>query len=386
MPTRFITRFFQSEYFSGVLLLLATAIALLLANSQFSEVYKQALHFNFGIESDVFSLKLGLQHWINDGIMAVFFLLVGLEIKREFVAGELSSPRQASLPILCALGGVVAPALIFLVLNRGSPENWNGWAIPTATDIAFALGLLALGGKAVPLSLKVFLTALAIIDDLIAILIIALFYGDPLNIDAFFSAVIVLFVLFSMSLMNVRKIWPYLVVGFFLWLSVLQSGIHSTIAGVLLALCIPVGADHKTSPLHRLEEALHPLSAYLIMPLFALANAGLDLAALSFADVLKPLPLGLIFGLLIGKPVGIYLAARVALRMNWAVMPQGASQRQLFATACIAGVGFTMSLFIGTLAFNTDEAHNLVRLGVMLGSVLSAILGIALLRLPSSKS
>lgn len=381
MPTRYITRFLHSEYFSAVLLLAMTVLALFFANSPFAGGYADTLHFTFGIESSIFNMKMSLLHWINDGLMAVFFLLVGLEIKREFKQGELSSPRQASLPILCAIGGVVAPALIFLVINRGAPENLNGWAIPTATDIAFALGLLSLGGKAVPLSLKVFLTALAIIDDLIAILIIALFYGDPLNIDAFLSAVTLVFILYSMNLMRIKRLWPYLLVGFLLWLSVLQSGIHSTIAGVLLALSIPVGEDKSKSPLHVLEEKLHPLSAYIIMPVFALANAGLQLTGLSLADVVQPLPLGILLALFLGKPMGIFLSARIAVKLGWAVMPQGSSAAQLFAVAVIAGIGFTMSLFIGGLAFSGEDVMNKVRLGVMVGSVLSAIIGIILLRM-----
>lgn len=378
MPMPFFTRFLRSQYFSGFFLIFTTAAALVLANSPLAGAYQDILHQPFGFTAGFIKLKMSLGHWVNDGLMALFFLLMGLEIKREFLRGELSSRDKAVLPLIAALGGVVAPALIFMVLNRAHPENWNGWAIPTATDIAFALGLLALGGKQVPAALKVFLMALAIIDDLVAIVIIALFYGEPLNIDAFFAATAFLFILFGMNLFKVSSALLYLALGFLLWLTILGSGLHPTLAGVLLALFIPIG-DEEHSPLHRLEALLRPLSSYVIVPLFALANAGLSLTGLKLADMLAPLPLGIITGLFFGKQIGIFLASFIAVRMRWAKLPSGVSWPRFYAVAILAGVGFTMSLFIGTLGFHNEALHNHVRLGVIAGSVLSAIVGLSLL-------
>ena len=386
MPLRFINKFLHGQYSSSIVLIFATALAMFLANSMFSGNYQEILNTHIGFTTDWMTLDLSVAHWINDGLMVLFFLLVGLEIKREFLRGELGTPSKAAFPIICAVGGVVAPALIFMFINKAQPAHWAGWAIPTATDIAFALGLLALGGKNVPITLKVFLTALAIIDDLIAIIIIALFYGEPLNIDAFFVGVVVVFALLALNVMRVKYILPYLVLGFFLWMSVLQSGLHPTIAGVLLAMMIPIDDVRAKSPLHRLEEALHPLSAFFIMPMFALANAGLSFTGISSNDFFNRLPLGIMFGLFIGKQVGIVLAGKLAIRMGWAQLPVGVTPRQFYATATLAGIGFTMSLFIGSLAFKSSELDNLVRLGVMAGSLLSAIVGIALLRSGPGKS
>ncbi|MDX1922922.1 MAG: Na+/H+ antiporter NhaA [Alphaproteobacteria bacterium] len=380
MPLRFINKFLHGQYSSSIVLIFATALAMFLANSFAAESYHSILQAHFGIKTDFLTLDLSVEHWVNDGLMVLFFLLVGLEIKREFMQGELGTLSKAAFPVICAVGGVVAPALIFLFINKGHHEHWQGWAIPTATDIAFALGLLALGGKNVPLSLKVFLTALAIIDDLIAILIIALFYGEPLNIDAFFVAVVVMFVLLRLNVMNVKRIWPYLLMGFFLWLSVLQSGLHPTIAGVLLAIMIPVSENKEKSPLHRLENALHPVSAFFIMPVFALVNAGLLFSGISVGDLWNPLPLGIMAGLFFGKQIGIVLAGKVAIHLGWAQLPEDVSPRQFYAASVLAGIGFTMSLFIGSLAFKSGEQDNLVRLGVMAGSLISAIVGVMLLR------
>lgn len=380
MPLRFINKFLHGQYSSSIVLIFATLLALAVANSPFIEAYQAILHSHIGFNNNWITLDLTVQHWVNDGLMVLFFLLVGLEIKREFLQGELGTIRKASFPIICAIGGVVAPALIFMFINKNDSAHWSGWAIPTATDIAFALGLLALGGKHVPLSLKVFLTALAIIDDLIAIIIIALFYGEPLNIDAFFISIVVVFALLALNVMRIKHLWPYVLLGFFLWISILQSGLHPTIAGVLLALMIPIDENKDKSPLHRLEGALHPLSAFIIMPLFALANAGLSFAGISFKDIFNTLPLGIILGLFFGKQIGIILAGKVAINMGWAQLPVDVTPRQFYAVAILAGIGFTMSLFIGSLAFKSNELDNLVRLGVMAGSLLSAVVGIILLR------
>lgn len=380
MPLRFINKFLHGQYSSSIVLIFATALAMFIANSPLASSYQDILHSQVGFTTDWITLNLSVSHWVNDGLMVLFFLLVGLEIKREFLRGELGTLSKAAFPIICAVGGVIAPALIFMFINKSHHEYWSGWAIPTATDIAFALGLLALGGKNVPISLKVFLTALAIIDDLIAIIIIALFYGEPLNIDAFFLSILVMFALFTLNVMRVKHIWPYIVLGFFLWIGVLQSGLHPTIAGVLLALMIPIDENKDKSPLHRLEGALHPLSAFVIMPVFALANAGLSFAGVNPSDLLNKLPLGIMMGLFFGKQIGIILAGKVAIRMGWAQLPVDVTPRQFYAASVLAGIGFTMSLFIGSLAFKSDELDNLVRLGVMAGSLLSAVVGILLLR------
>ncbi|NDE89888.1 MAG: Na+/H+ antiporter NhaA [Alphaproteobacteria bacterium] len=377
MPLQFINKFLHGQYSSSIVLIIATACALSLANSPWSADYQTLLQQHIVIST----LDLSVTYWINDGLMVLFFLLVGLEIKRELLHGELGTLSKAAFPVVCAIGGVIVPALIFMFINKAQPAHWPGWAIPTATDIAFALGLLALGGKNVPLSLKVFLTALAIIDDLIAIIIIALFYGEPLKIDAFFVSIAVMAGLFALNLMRIKHIWPYLLLGVFLWLSIFESGLHPTIAGVLLALMIPIDEDRKKSPLHRLENKLHPLSAFVIMPVFALANAGLSFTGVTPTDFLNTLPLGIMMGLFFGKQIGIILAGKIAMRMGWAQLPADITPMQFYATAILAGIGFTMSLFIGSLAFKSGELDNLVRLGVMGGSLLSAVVGIALLRL-----
>ncbi len=386
MPARFINTFLKGQYSSSMVLIVATAVALAVANSSLAAEYQMLLDTHLGMTTDFLTLNLSVAHWVNDGLMALFFLLVGLEIKREFLHGELGTLSKAALPIICAVGGVIVPALIFMFVNKAHHEYWSGWAIPTATDIAFALGLLALGGNKVPSSLKVFLTALAIMDDLIAIVIIALFYGEPLDIDAFFAGIVVIVTLLALNLMRVTQLWLYLLLGFFLWIAILESGLHPTLAGVILALMIPVKEDKATSPLHRLEHALHPLSAYVIMPMFALVNAGLSFSGFNMANVLNPLPLGIMLALFFGKQIGIVLAGKMALHMGWAHLPVGATPRQFYAVALLSGIGFTMSLFIGSLAFHSNDMNNLVRFGVMGGSLMSAIAGIILLRSGRGKS
>lgn len=380
MIQRFFHSFIHNQYTSSFLLLAATIAAIIIANSPWEADYHAILHTKIVLSDDHAKFNMSIGHWINDGLMAIFFLVVGLEIKRELMHGELATREKAALPLLCALGGVIAPAILFMIVNREAQANWVGWAVPTATDIAFALGLLTLGGKSVPVALKVFLTALAIIDDLIAILIIALFYGAPIQIDPFLVAIGLIFVLFTFNLMRIRALGPYLIVGVCLWVAVLQSGLHATLAGVALAATIPLMPHKGSSPLHRLEHALHPVSAFVIMPVFALANAGLSFAGMNMGDLLAPLPLGIAVGLFFGKQLGIYLSGKIAVRMRWATLPEGANWKQFYAVSCLAGVGFTMSLFIGSLAF-PDPAHgNAVRLGVIVGSVLSALVGVLLLR------
>ena len=363
MSKRFKT-FIESEAASALPLLGAALLAMVLVNSPARAAFEAAL--------------APLHHWINDGLMAVFFLLVGLEIKREVVEGELSKPSQVALPVVGAIGGMAVPALIYLLLSRADPAAANGWAIPSATDIAFSLGVLAALGRRVPLSLKVFLTTLAIVDDLGAIAIIATVYTANLSAFALAAAAVLLVLLFALNRLGVRALWPYLLLGLLLWASVLKSGVHATLAGVALAMFIPL-KNH--GPLHGLEHRLKPWSAWLIMPVFALANAGVALAALSPAILLEPVPLGIAAGLFLGKQAGIMLAVGVPIALGWVAMPAGASWRGLYGVSILAGIGFTMSLFIGSLAF-ADPAHETqVRVGVLAGSLLSAVVGYLVLRL-----
>ncbi len=375
-PFSVLRDFLQSEAAGGIILMIAAALALVVANSPLSGAYFSALQAKgFG---------LSVEHWVNDGLMAVFFLLVGLEIKREVVHGQLSTWSRRVLPGLGALGGMAAPALVYLALNAQSPATLRGWAIPTATDIAFALGVLALLGPRVPASLKIFLTALAIIDDLGAVLIIALFYTADLSLPALGAAAAALGALVGLNRLGIGKLWPYLLLGAGLWGAMLQSGIHATIAGVALALTIPMrpaGGD-RHSPLHRLEHALAKWVAYGIVPIFGFANAGVSFTGLQPSAALGSLPLGVALGLFLGKQIGVFGAAWTAIRLGFAERPQGASMAQLYGIAILCGIGFTMSLFIGALAFGGHpESSDAVKIGVLAGSGLSAILGsIVLLR------
>ncbi len=383
-PIALIAEFLRLESAAGLLLMVAAVVALVLANSPAAEMYRAALAFKVGIGG----AGLSLLHWINDGLMAVFFLLVGLEIKRELLAGELSSIKSAALPAIAALGGMVVPAVIFVAFNWHDPASLRGWAIPAATDIAFALGILALLGNRVPTSLKVFLTALAILDDLGAIIIIGLFYTAEVSGLALSLAAAGLAVLFAFNRLGVRRLWPYLAVGVFVWGAVLASGIHATLAGVAVALIVPfrgAGASEENSPLHRLEHALHPWVAYGILPVFGLANAGLSLAGLSPSALLAPIPLGIAAGLFIGKQVGVVGASWLAVQMGFAKWPDGATSIQIYGIALLCGIGFTMSLFIGGLAFSSDDLQNQVKLGVFSGSVVAAITGFLVLRFPIGK-
>jgi len=321
--------------------------------------------------------------WINDGLMAIFFFLVGLEIKREVLKGELSSLSKISLPLFAAFGGILIPALVYLGFNYTDPVTVQGWAIPAATDIAFALGILALLGNRVPVSLKILLLAVAIIDDLAAIIIIALFYTENLSLTALSWAAVGIAVLFAMNRAKVMRILPYALVGTLVWVAVLKSGVHATLAGVITAFAIPLArpAPDKPSPLTRAEHGLHIWVAFLILPLFAFANAGVSLKGLSPADLLSPVPLGIAAGLFIGKQIGVFSACWIAVKLGFARLPEGAGWIHVWAVACLTGVGFTMSLFIGTLAFDDPAQLNGVRLGVLMGSILSGVMGYVLLRL-----
>jgi NhaA family Na+:H+ antiporter len=377
-PLSALRTLITSEAGGGLILMGVAALALALANSPLADAYFGAL------KTDIFGLSV--LHWINDALMAVFFLLVGLEIKREFLDGQLSTWPRRALPGIAALGGMVVPAGIYVALNWGSPETLRGWAIPSATDIAFALGVLALLGSRVPASLKVFLTALAILDDLGAVLIIAVFYTADLSALMLGGAATGIGVLAVLNRAGVTRLLPYLLIGVAVWFFVLKSGVHATIAGVLVALTIPLKPspgrpEPADSALHRLEHALHPWSAYAIVPIFGFANAGVSFAGLSPAILLEPVPLGIALGLFVGKQVGVYLFSELAIRLRLADVPAGATRAQCYGVALLCGIGFTMSLFIGNLAFpDSPELIDATKIGVLAGSVLSALAGFALLR------
>jgi len=372
----------------GLTLLAAAVLALIVANSPLSELYEHLLSMPVQIGITPFALTKEVIHWINDGLMAIFFFLVGLEIKREAIVGALSNTRAAMLPIFGALGGMVVPALIYASINWDNAVALRGWAVPTATDIAFAVGVMALLGSRVPPALKVFLLALAIIDDLGAILIIAFFYTADLSILALALAAVGIAGLILLNRSGVMRAWPYLLVGAFIWLCVVKSGVHATLAGVATALAIPLSGVKKGSngPLIGLEEALSPWVSFLILPIFAFANAGLKVTDLSADDILSQIPIGIALGLFVGKPFGIYGAVRIAVATGLGKMPHGTSQMQLFGTAILGGIGFTMSLFIGMLAFPDPDSSAEVRVGVLEGSLISAIVGyIILLRSASDR-
>ncbi len=382
-----IAAFIHTESASGVLLLAAAALALIASNSPVDWLYGAFLDLPVGIRLGVLGLEKPLLLWINDGLMAIFFLLVGLEIKRELIEGELSTREQAILPCLAAIGGMAVPALIYVAVNRGDAVALRGWAIAAATDIAFALGVLSLLGRRIPASLKVFLVALAIIDDLGAIVIIAVFYSGDLSWWSLGLAGAVLTGLIILNRIGVTRIAPYMVLGVALWLCVLKSGVHATLAGVVVAFAVPISsvADPERSPVRTLESVLHPWVAFLVMPGFAFANAGVSFAGITPDLLLSGVPLGIALGLFVGKQVGAFGAAALAIRLGWARLPEGADWRLLYGTCILAGIGFTMSLFIGTLAFELAEHAAPVRLGVLAGSGLSGIGGYLLLRACSAR-
>lgn len=377
-----ITGLVASPAFGGILLLAAAITAMVIANSPLHHTYESFLHTPISIAFGEFGLQKTTHHWINDGLMAIFFLLIGMEIKRELIEGHLAGVKQAMLPAIAAIGGVAVPALVYIAININSPETQHGWAIASATDIAFAVGLLALFGSRLPLSLKVFLTAVAVIDDLMAILIIAFFYSGKLATHELMMAGIAFVILLGLNRFRVKALSIYLFVGFFMWLSVLQSGVHATIAGVLLGLTIPLHVDGKRGKamLKEFEHDLHPLVTYVILPVFAFANSGIPLGGLSPEILLEPLPLGIMLGLFVGKQLGIFASAFALIKAGFAPMPEGATWRQLYGVCIIAGIGFTMSLFIGMLAFPGIELQNETRIGVMAGSILSGLFGYFFLR------
>lgn len=369
-----IRDFFKMESAGGILLVIAAAIAMTIANSPLGETYQSVLHtYVFG---------MSVSHWINDGLMAVFFLLIGLEVKRELLEGALKSKETAIFPAIAAVGGILAPALIYVAFNANDPEAISGWAIPAATDIAFALGIMALLGKRVPVSLKVFLLAVAIIDDLGVVVIIALFYTGDLSTMALLVGFIMTGVLFMLNAKEVTKLTPYMIVGAILWFAVLKSGVHATLAGVVIGFAIPLkGKLGEHSPLKHMEHALHPYVAFGILPLFAFANAGISLEGVSMSGLTSMLPLGIALGLLVGKPLGIFTFSWAAVKMGVAKLPEGVNFKHIFAVSVLCGIGFTMSIFISSLAFGnvSPEFDTYARLGILMGSTTAALLGYALL-------
>jgi NhaA family Na+:H+ antiporter len=378
-----LRHFMASEAAGGVVLMAVAVVALIVANSTLAPIYFGALN--------TYVLGLSILHWINDALMAVFFLLIGLEIKREILDGELSTWSQRALPGIAALGGMVMPALVYVILNASTPATLRGWAIPAATDIAFALGVLALLGRRAPVSLKVFLTALAIIDDLGAVAIIAFVYTGDLSATMLALAFLGLGFLFILNRLGVTKLWPYLLIGAAIWYFVLRSGVHATLAGVAVALVIPLRTESTTpgaeAPLHRLEHALDRCVAFGIVPIFGFANAGVSFSGLSPAILMEPVPLGIALGLFIGKQLGVFGFAAVAIRFRVAAFPEHANWMQFYGVSLLTGIGFTMSLFIGLLAFpEAAAAQDAVKIGVLAGSLASGLAGFAVLRLVSARS
>ena len=385
--TNLLQNFVALESAGGLVLMVAAVLALVVANSPLSSAYEALLDVPVQVRVGALDIAKPLILWINDGLMAVFFLLVGMELKREVVEGHLSSLRQASLPAFAALGGMLAPAAIYLALNRGDAAARSGWAIPMATDIAFALGVVALLGSRVPASLKALLLSIAIFDDLGAIVVIAAFYTEKLSVASLVVAAIVILGLAALNRSGVMRPGAYLVLGVPLWVAMLKSGVHATLAGVVVALCIPLrgregAGEASSSPLRHLEHALHPWVAFGVLPIFAFANAGVPLAGLSPSDALHPVPLGIMAGLFLGKPVGILLLCFVAVRLRLAVLPDGVGWGPVAATGLLCGIGFTMSLFIASLAFEQGGAgpQGLDRLGILVGSLASGVGGYLALR------
>lgn len=377
--------FLREESAGGVVLMIAAAAALILANSPLAGVYAAVLNAEIALTVSGAGIEKPALLWINDGLMAVFFFLIGLEVKREVLTGQLSSWKQSSLPLFAALGGMILPALVFAAINWNSPENLAGWAIPAATDIAFALGILALLGSRVPVALKALLLAIAVIDDIGAIVIIALFYTPGVELAMLAAAAAVLVTLALIGRAKVGSSLPYVLLGIALWFFVLKSGVHATLAGVALAMTVPLTSRSGKDVLERMEHALHPWVAFLVVPIFALANAGVSFAGIELSAFAAPLPLGIALGLFLGKQVGIVGFAWLAVKTGIASLPDGIAWRQVYGLSLIAGIGFTMSLFIGNLAFTTPEQLAAVKLGVLSGSLISALGGIFLLRSTGKK-
>lgn len=390
MPLRStFTRFFQLEAASGLLLIAAAILALIINNSPLSWLYTGLLDTPVVAQIGALKIAKPLLLWINDGLMALFFLLIGLEVKREVLDGQLSRPSQIVLPGAAAIGGMLVPALIYWFLNRDNPAALSGWAIPTATDIAFALGVLALLGKRVPVSLKLFLMTLAIIDDLGAIVIIANFYSGELSTLSLGLAAACIAALVAMNRLGVVKLGPYMIIGLILWVCVLKSGVHATLAGVTLAFCIPLRTKNaEPSPLLTLEHALHPWVAYGILPLFAFANAGLSLSGVTVESFTHDVPMGIAIGLLMGKTIGVFGLTWLAVKIGIAALPQGANWGQVLGVAILCGIGFTMSLFVGSLAFEpgVSDYAGMDRMGILTGSILAALIGYAVTAAASRKN
>ena len=379
--------FFKLEAASGLILLIAAIFALIISNSSLSEFYFHTLEQYLFIGINNFGLKLSVHHWINDALMAIFFFFVTLEIKREFIQGELSNIKQALLPIIAAVGGMLVPALFYIFINWGNSETMNGWAIPSATDIAFSLGILSLLGSRVPISLKIFLTALAIIDDLGAILIIAFFYSGDLSISYLSLILISYILLLILNKLSIKIFTPYLIIGLFMWFFTYKSGIHATIAGVLLATTIPHRLKEKDfSLLVNIEHAISPYVAFMIMPLFAFANAGVSLEGLSLSSLMAPVPLGILCGLFFGKQIGVLLFSYVSIKLKFAEAPNNSNWLSLYGVSILTGIGFTMSLFVGNLAFvDSTQYIDGVKIGVLTGSLFSTIFGYLLLLISARK-
>lgn len=376
----FIRQFFQSASAAGIILFSCVIIALIIANSPLAESFHQLLHTTIGFETEQIHLRYSTELWINDGLMAIFFLLVGLEIKRELVNGGLSSPKQAALPILCAFGGAIVPALIYFFINSGQ-DTVSGWGIPMATDIAFALALLAMLGDRVPASLKVFLAALAIVDDLIAILVIAIFYSNNLEFVYLAYALGIFGLMLIFNKLGIRSLFFYLIPGLFVWYFIHHSGIHATIAGVLTAFTIPIRSiNGQESPLERLEHSLLTPVNFLIVPLFALANTAITFTPVMLDGLTSPLGLGIILGLLIGKPVGIFLMSKTVTKIKLGVLPTGASWQHIIGVGLLAGVGFTMAIFIALLSFGDPAMIAEAKFAILIASLISGTAGYILLR------
>ncbi len=386
MPASRLKEFLKLESSAGIILMLATVAALIVSNTALNSFYAQILDTRVALIFGALELDKPLLLWINDGLMAIFFLLIGLELKREVMEGQLSSKQQLILPLVAAIGGFVVPAFIYFLFNRHDPMAINGWAIPSATDIAFALGVLALLGSRVPLSLKIFLTTLAIIDDLAAIMVIAVFYSSDLAVASIVFAAIGLAVLVILNVSGVTNRVAYLLVGIAIWVCVLKSGIHATLAGVLLAFAIPMrgkakGQEESHSPLKEMEHNLHPWVAYMVLPIFAFANAGVNLEGINMDGLFNSVTLGIFFGLVVGKTVGVFGFSWASVKLGWVSLPEGTNWQHMLGIAVLTGIGFTMSLFIASLAFEHGSFDYLqaTRIGVLAGSVCAAIIGAALL-------
>ena len=378
-----IQRFLKLESAGGILLLFSAAVAMLLANSPLSSQYNDFLNLPVSLQIGSFSINKTLIHWINDGFMAVFFVLVGMEVKKELFEGALSSYQQAIFPAIAAVGGMIVPALVYWFIAKQDPSLANGWAIPMATDIAFALGIMALLSKQVPLPLKIFLLALAIIDDLGAIVVIALFFSHELSVQALIFSGISILTLVLLNRFRVSALCAYMVIGAILWASVLKSGVHATLAGVIIGFCIPLKGKKGERPLHDFEHILAPWSSFVILPLFAFANAGVSFDGIDVSMISSPLLLAIACGLIIGKPVGVFGFSYISVKFGLAKLPDGINFKQIFAVAVLCGIGFTMSMFLASLAFDADageSVNTLSRLGILLGSTVSATLGYLFLK------